>query len=80
MRSEFTLRNQLDEKLQAALFVGRRDDGIGAFDALFAVIHAEGCVLPGLEHEWPTGVDFHQPQILGELFSLENPRGEVFVQ
>ena len=59
------VRHELDEKFEEALFVRRRDDRVGALDALLAAIDAERRVLTRLEGERPSWIDFYQPQIFG---------------
>ena len=61
-RSEFALGHELDEKLEA-LFVRRRNNGVGALDAFALVVNAEGSVLPRLEGKRPAGVHADHPQI-----------------
>jgi len=79
MRRQLTLRNELDEELEPVLFVRRRDDGVGALDALAVVIDAEGGILAGLEGERPAGGDFYQPQISLEIAPFEDCGVVVFM-
>src|SRR5882724_144707 len=80
MRSQFALGHQLDKKLQHPFFVGRRHDGIGAFDPLIAMIDAQGRVLPSLKLKRPAGINTYQPQILREVLTLDHACGEVLVR
>src|SRR5580698_2844392 len=64
-RCQFALRDELDEKFEETFFVRRRDDRVGALDALFAAVDAECGVLTRFEGKWPARIDFYQPQIFG---------------
>ena len=56
-RSELALGNEFDEEFEEALFIGRGDDRVGALDALFAVVDAEGGVLACFERKRAAGID-----------------------
>src|SRR5580704_16380432 len=79
LRSEFALRHELDEKLEA-LFVRRRNNGVGAFNAFAFVVNAQSSVLPCLEGKWPAGIDADQPQIFRQIPSLDHARSEMLVR
>lgn len=75
--SKVSLWNALDKEFEHG-FVGRGTDGIGAFEAIFAVFDAEGSVLSGEIGEGAAGIDFQDEEIIGDIAAIENARGKEF--
>src|SRR5260370_38613495 len=71
MRAEMPVRNQLEEK-RKRLLIGRRNDGVGSFDALSILLDSQRGVLSGAEFERSAGVDAHGPEIRRKVPALEN--------
>src|SRR5260221_5917352 len=78
MRSQISLRHKFDEKLQA-VFVRRRNNRIRPLDSFSVVVYTERRILPRDKFKRPARVDANQPQILAQVFPLQNFRNVVFV-